>query len=264
MSNKPHFKFYPKDYLGDTAHLDIESHGLYMLTLMHLWINDGYISLEKLRDTLHLTPKKFEKKWKKIEEFFQKSDKKNGKIFQKRLLASVENYYRICEINRENALSKSQSVSEPQANRTATLLSHKAIKPISHKEKKKVDESSFPFLSNDSFKENWNSHLSMTGVNKTIKSQEMRLKKLHEVSVEGATKSLEDSIANGWRGVFPKEGTLQTTKRLQSITMFSEKDKEALLGPLDYSILVRYKANEEMSVEDLNRYTEIQGMKFSK
>jgi len=36
------------------------------------------------------------------------------------------------------------------------------------------------------------------------------------------------------------------------------------LGPLDYSILVRYKANEEMSVEDLNRYTEIQGMKFSK
>jgi len=136
MATKPHFKFYPKDYLGDTQHLDIESHGLYMLALMHLWINDGYLTKDKFRAILKISSKIFEKKWKKIDDFFKKKD---NFFYQDRVIKNLENYYKICEINRINANhsseSYSESHSESHSETQAASLSLKVIKPKSQKEK---------------------------------------------------------------------------------------------------------------------------------
>ena len=61
---------YIRDYLQDTAHLNHEEHGFYLLTLMRLWQNGGTLTKERLRKIEKISPKKFEKKFKKISEFF--------------------------------------------------------------------------------------------------------------------------------------------------------------------------------------------------
>ena len=71
------------DFFKDTMHLDYEEQGFYLLVLVHLWNNQGYMSKDKLRKTLKLSPKKFDKKMSKIIDFFSCF---SGEFYQKRLV----------------------------------------------------------------------------------------------------------------------------------------------------------------------------------
>lgn len=41
MPSRPWFPLYPSHYLADTAFLSVEAHGVYLLLLQHLWLNDN-------------------------------------------------------------------------------------------------------------------------------------------------------------------------------------------------------------------------------
>lgn len=47
MATTPFMKFYPGDYLADTQHLTTEQHGAYMLILMAMWTNDGWVPSDR-------------------------------------------------------------------------------------------------------------------------------------------------------------------------------------------------------------------------
>jgi len=100
MPRKPYYKRYPGDYLADTGHLELEDHGLYNLCLDYLYLNFGKISEEKLRKSLKISPKKWQKKFKKISFFFQIE---NGTITHKRVKIEIDKYMAKCEKNAENA-----------------------------------------------------------------------------------------------------------------------------------------------------------------
>jgi uncharacterized protein YdaU (DUF1376 family) len=127
-NSKPYYKRFPKAYLADTQHLELEDHGLYSLALDLLWLNNGKISTEKFRKSLKITPKKFEKKFKKISEFFEFSGK-NGEFFeQKRLSLELSKYREKCEKNAESskkgveARQKNREKAQPNGKKNETAL----------------------------------------------------------------------------------------------------------------------------------------------
>ena len=82
------------EYLRDTAHLDLEAHGLSFMALFRLWLHHGALPNKTFRKILRISPKKFEKKFEKISEFFQFS----GEIFtQKRLKYELQKSREITE-----------------------------------------------------------------------------------------------------------------------------------------------------------------------
>lgn len=73
---------YIKDYLGDTMHLTPEAHGIYLLLIIHYWINTGPIQ-DNVRSLLNVTRTDNEKLLKEIlSEFFTLS---NGLWSHKRI-----------------------------------------------------------------------------------------------------------------------------------------------------------------------------------
>lgn len=91
---------YIKDFFSDTMHLSSEDQGFYLLTLVHLWNNGGYLSRNKYKDILKISPKKFDKKMEKIWIFLEKKDEK---FYQKRLLKE----FRKSKKNRKKASESS-------------------------------------------------------------------------------------------------------------------------------------------------------------
>ncbi len=89
---------YIGDFLKDTTHLNTEETSLYLLILVHLWNNEGTITIQKLARILRFSDKKMRKKLKNFSEFFSCM---NGELFQKRLFFEWEKSQQNREIRSE-------------------------------------------------------------------------------------------------------------------------------------------------------------------
>lgn len=83
MTKRPWFPMYPGDYLNDTPHLSLAGHGLYHLLLHYQWLegplpDDAKILAKLTRQNIRTFRKTFEE----VSPYFER---KNGKIFSRRL-----------------------------------------------------------------------------------------------------------------------------------------------------------------------------------
>ena len=87
---------------------------------------------------------------------------------------------------------------------------NKNVKNIKN-EKNIYNIKDFPFLSNSSFSKTFDDYRDFRkqiNSKMTPRAEELALKKLHKTTVDISIKMLEESITNGWKGIFP----LKTTK----------------------------------------------------
>lgn len=96
----PYLKFYPGDYLGDTAALTTLEHGAYTLLLWHLWQTGGACKADPayLARVTRMTPTKFRKAWTEISGFFYVD---GDTIRHKRIDAELGHATRIVEARKE-------------------------------------------------------------------------------------------------------------------------------------------------------------------
>lgn len=102
MPKLPYMPWYPSDYKADTAHLSLEEHGAYRMLLDQLWLSDGALSFDtkRLSRRLGITPKRFEKIWAEIGEFFCLEA---GQITHKRITSEIQKAQEMVEKRTEIA-----------------------------------------------------------------------------------------------------------------------------------------------------------------
>lgn len=101
------------DYLQDTSDLEYEEHGFYLIALMRLWQNGGFLTKEKFRKIEKISPKKFEKKFKKVEKFFTFY---GDEFTQKRLISEMDKDNKIRKKREESGKRGAQKRWEDMAN----------------------------------------------------------------------------------------------------------------------------------------------------
>jgi len=105
MPAKPFYPWFPADFWCDTSHLEIDERGFYRDFLDHCWINKCRLSKAKFRNILKFREKKFEKYWKKIENFLILFEN-TGEYSQRKLLEIYESVTEKSLKNSENAKSR--------------------------------------------------------------------------------------------------------------------------------------------------------------
>jgi uncharacterized protein YdaU (DUF1376 family) len=73
MSERPFMQLYTSDFLGDTQFLSAEYIGAYLLLLMTMWNNDGWLDNEEvtLARVSRLTVEEWRLAWTKLSRFFE-------------------------------------------------------------------------------------------------------------------------------------------------------------------------------------------------
>lgn len=103
MSAPAYLPLFGSDYLADTRHLSTEEHGAYLLLMIAAWRQDDCglpCDDKKLARIVGLSPRKWMAMRDTILEFWSKRD---GRIFQERLLKEWRFALQKSESNRENA-----------------------------------------------------------------------------------------------------------------------------------------------------------------
>lgn len=90
MSQPAFMQLYVADYLGDTQHLTTEQHGAYLLLLMTMWRQGGYLPNDpvKLARIARVHPPRWARVAKEVMPFFEAAD--DGQITHGRLLKELE------------------------------------------------------------------------------------------------------------------------------------------------------------------------------
>lgn len=98
--SQPFMQLYVADYLGDTQHLTAEEHGAYLLLLMTLWRQGGYLPNDpgKLARIARVSPARWGRVAATIMPFLEVTD--DGRVTQKRLLMELE---KACHKSRSRA-----------------------------------------------------------------------------------------------------------------------------------------------------------------
>jgi len=101
MSAPPFMQLYVADYLGDTQHLTAEQHGAYLLLLMTMWRNGGFLPADpsKLARIARVSARRWHLLAPEVMAFFDVID---GNITQKRL---VEEYQKAVSISEKRSHS---------------------------------------------------------------------------------------------------------------------------------------------------------------
>src|SRR5688572_9182603 len=76
MSDRPFMQLYTSDFLGDTQFLSAEYVGSYLLLLMTMWNNDGWLDFDEvtLARVSRLTVEEWRLAWTKLGRFFDVED----------------------------------------------------------------------------------------------------------------------------------------------------------------------------------------------
>lgn len=116
MSSHPYMPFYIGSYLKHTRRLTAEQHGAYLLLLMELWTQGGFIDSDPaaLCKITGIPPKRWPKVWGAILAFF---DIRQGLLCHERVLVELQKADQISQARR-NAGAKGNIVKALKANGT--------------------------------------------------------------------------------------------------------------------------------------------------
>lgn len=222
----PAFLFYHHDFLIGTEFLSAEETGLYIRILCHL-ADKGRLSLEHMQSIC----KGYAFTQNLKDKFLQDPE---GLYYNERLRKEVEKRQLYSESRRKNAESISKAYAEHMGdvNRNRNKDNNKSM--ITNPDKDDTDK--YMYCKDEAFKNVFNSYLKGRKTKATDHAKELILKDLHKVSKATAIAMLEQSIKNGWIGVFPLKTPLKPEARPQT-RADHEKEK-----PFDPKVLAMIKA----------------------
>ena len=82
----------------------------------------------------------------------------------------------------------------------------------------------YSYLKNPDFVKDWNEYLKSRKKKATARAMELSLEKLHKFDIQTAIKMLQNSISNGWQGLFE----IKSNNSGNSQKSFAERDDENL------------------------------------
>ena len=120
---KAYLPLYTGDYLRDTRDLTAGQHGAYLLLLMYLWDNDGWIENRPklIQVVTNWTRDEYRRGWPKIERFFVIHD---GRITHKRVTLELEKRAKTVSKLRQSAAKGGRKTQQKQR-------AHQAIAKVS-------------------------------------------------------------------------------------------------------------------------------------
>ena len=220
MSNKaPAFQFYAQDFLTGVMDMTMEERGLYITLLARQWSLFDENGIPKKRLPFWLG---FE--WENLPELVKEKFVDKGDYFlNQRLLDhffKLKAYKEKQSLNgqkggRGNTLSKSQTKAKK---RSSMKYEDRSIK-IEDRNIKNEVEVIMPYET-EKFKKAWAvwkeyKNLEFNFKYKTLFSEQAALKKLcnNSTGEDHAIDSIENAMANGWKGIFPQKTKTHETKQ---------------------------------------------------
>ncbi len=100
MSDRPFMQLYTSDFLGDTQFLSAEYVGSYLLLLMTMWNNDGWLDFDEvtLARVARLTVEEWRLAWTKLGRFFEVED---DRLTHHRVTSELRKFARKSEARKE-------------------------------------------------------------------------------------------------------------------------------------------------------------------
>ena len=229
MTKRPAFQFYPADFLVGTAILTPEETGIYIRLLCYQWTNGGLINCVPILARLAACEDEGAVAAVMSLKFEQGED---GKLYNKRLEDVRQEQEQYREKQRENA--KKRWV----GNATAMPPHDSGIEVASKRHMPNACSSSSPSPSNTSTKVEvgvefpanlqsadfgaaWESYLAYRKSSRLKSlapaSIQAQLKNLSDMGHDEAIEAINQSIANGWQGIFPPKNKKPAPAKVEEV-----------------------------------------------
>ena len=213
MAKDPAFLFYYQDFLVGTSFMTLEEIGAY-IKLLCFQAAKGPLSET---DILKKIPPSI---WQAI---CCKFVCKNGLYLNERLVKEIEKRQLYCE-NRRNNLHMKKHMKKHM---NGAMTAHMEDEDINEDENV-IKDKDYPYLKNKDFIFTFNSYLKTRKKKATDHAKELILKDLHKVDKDTAIAMLEQSIRQGWIGIFPLKKEIDNGK--------SRRDSEAKYAGLEKEV----------------------------
>lgn len=213
MASDPAFLFYPSDFVEGTIDLTLEEIGGYMKVLCAQH-SKGKLSEHKIKKILG---EKFDKIWPEIKDKFKFS---NGLYYNERLEQEKKKRSKYVESRKRNLKGKKKNKTHKGTHTKPHMDTHMVNVNVNVNEDVNRDENVsektskkekliYPFET-ENFKKHWHAWIEYKRKQhkfsfKDQKYEQQALKKLSEISGHSektACNIIEQSIANGWKGLF--------------------------------------------------------------
>lgn len=186
MAKDPAFLFYPNDWLGGTIGMNFDLQGAY-LTLLILQFNKGEFSEQQALNVVG------EKRWIELKEKFET----DGSLFWNiRLRDEHAKRKRFSEHQRENVKKRYQTTYQNSTKPPTNNL------PLENEDENKNENKSLIEIKIEEFY-NFRKELKKPILDSSKESFLKKLNKLSNGNNEVAIEILDESISNGWQGIFP-------------------------------------------------------------
>ena len=205
-NNPPAFQFYPQDFLTGVMYLTMEERGLY-ITLLSIQWSKNVIPKKRLALILGM-------EWENVPELIkEKFIDKGDYLINERLFNVSEDRKTYVEKQRLNGQKGGRPKTQTKAKKRSSLKMKMKIED----EIENIDIV-YPYL-NDEFIEIWKQFkiYKQTEFNfkfKSTQSEQAALSKLPSEmdNVDHAIQSIKNTMANGWKGIFPDKQNNNGTK----------------------------------------------------
>ena len=205
-NNPPAFQFYPQDFLTGVMYLTMEERGLY-ITLLSIQWSKNVIPKKRLALILGM-------EWENVPELIkEKFIVKGDYLINERLFNVSEDRKTYVEKQRLNGQKGGRPKTQTKAKKRSSLKMKMKIED----EIENIDIV-YPYL-NDEFIQIWNQFkiYKQTEFNfkfKSTQSEQAALSKLPSEmdNVDHAIQSIKNTMANGWKGIFPDKQNNNGTK----------------------------------------------------
>ena len=205
-NNPPAFQFYPQDFLTGVMYLTMEERGLY-ITLLSIQWSKNVIPKKRLALILGM-------EWENVPELIkEKFIDKGDYLINERLFNVSEDRKTFVEKQRFNGQKGGRPKTQTKPKITPSLKMKMKIED----EIENIDVV-YPYL-NDEFIQIWNQFkiYKQTEFNfkfKSTQSEQAALSKLPSEmdNVDHAIQSIKNTMANGWKGIFPDKQNNNGTK----------------------------------------------------
>ena len=220
-NNPPAFQFYPQDFLTGVMYLTMEERGMY-ITLLSIQWSKNKIPKKRLGFILGI-------EWEEVPELVKEKFIDEGDYLINERLFKISEERRL--------FVEKQVLNGRKGGRPTKQLKPKKSSSMKMKMKMKVENENkdivYPYQ-NDEFIEIWKQfkiykHTEFNFKFKSTQSEQAALSKLpNEMdNVDHAIQSIKNSMANGWKGIFPdKQNNNGTKNNTNTKSKYSTSFKE--------------------------------------